>query len=486
AHSPALRDLSRVERSPFSGMTQAIDEFLSQPMSQRRPEALHGRIRQCELQVRAYAKQLVERGADLNTSFQLDRISQQLSRAALLVVALCGMQATQVGAAFVAVVRSVTRNTSGRRLVARSSALVLRNLTDTAAAVGQDYLSTERSRWRAAFVAGAGGGVLMAVATWLKYQLASWQLPTFYEGMFFALNYGAVFCAAYLLHFTIATKLPAHTAAALARAVQQPNLGHLSRVRSFLATWRATVRLQLAGLLGNVMFAGPVAYLFDILAERASGEHVLTGEQAQHVLHANSVLGPSALYAALTGVFLWLSSLVGAAADNWTRVTRLLERLSTNVRVMRFVGKSRARPVAQWWVEHWGGLTGNLALGFMLGAIPAGAAILSLPLEIRHITVSTSSFALALASGSGDLTQLGLAAAGLLTIATVNVSVAFALALQVTLASTGRGTHGSARALVRLAMRDWLRRKHRGGTRHSSAAFEPQVGAAASSPGLPR
>ena len=34
--------------------------------------------------------------------------------------------------------------------------------------------------------------------------------------------------------------------------------------------------------------------------------------KAEHLLHANSILGPSAFYAVLTGIFLWASSLVGA------------------------------------------------------------------------------------------------------------------------------------------------------------------------------
>ena len=231
---------------------------------------------------------------------------------------------------------------------------------DTAASVGRDYLDERRSSWRAAFSAGAGGGALMAGATLLKFGVASLGLSAFYTGILSALNYVAVFCAAYLLHFTIATKLPAHTAATLAMSVQQPT-GHRARLDAFLRIWRAMVRLQFAGLLGNVALAAPLAYLLDVVTVSLSGHHLLGDDKASHVLDAHSVLGPSLVYAALTGVFLWLSSLVGAVADNWVRVTRLVERLSTNVAVMRTVGPVRARPSAEWMAAHVGGITESVA-----------------------------------------------------------------------------------------------------------------------------
>jgi site-specific recombinase len=298
----------------------------------------------------------------------------------------------------------------------------------------------------------------MTCATLIKFQLSRLQLPTFYEGIAYSLNYATVFCAAYLLHCTIATKLPAHTAAALANSVRA-NTGHSARLQRFTEIWRAMVRLQIAGLLGNVLVAGPLAYALDVLTQHAFGGHLLDAHAAQHVLDANSILGPSAAFAALTGVFLWLSSLIGAAADNWTRVVHLVERLSTNLHVMRSIGPERARSAAEWWVSRFGGLTGNIALGFMLGGIPALFAIVQLPVEIRHVTVSASSFALALARGAGDLTQLWLAAIGVLTIGAVNVTVSFALALRVALSATETEQRSSARALIRSAIARWLHRQ---------------------------
>lgn len=456
AHSPSVRALSRAERSPFAGLNTAVYEFLASESQGRRPDALLGRTKQCLFQLERFRIELAERGADLNTTFQLDRISQQLHRLRALVRVRCDTSALVVSRTSIAIIEDIQRSTSGRRLFARSTDLLRANLIDTAADVGRDYLTEEKSSWRAAFVAGAGGGALMAGATLVKYGLTNLALPTFYEGVAFSLNYAMIFCIAYLTHCTIATKLPAHTAATMAASVQRET-GHGERLVEFVSIWRAMVRLQFAGLLGNVVVAGPLAFLIDVALVRWRGHHFLSDAAAEHVLHANSIVGPSIVYAALTGVLLWLSSLIGAAGDNWARITSLSDRIATNVYVMRRVGSTRARPFAQWFAARVGGLTGNASLGIMLGGVPAAFAIAHLPVDIRHVTVSTSSLALAWSASVGTSTQLTLAAIGVLAIGATNVAVSFALALQFALGSKQRKARSSSRMLVRLGVGAWLR-----------------------------
>lgn len=456
AHSPSVNNLSRVERSPFAGLNSAVETFVAQSRSERQLERLVGRLRQCAELVARREQELAARGADLNTTFQLERMQRQIARLQLLAHCAVDSQPDQIGRATTEVVDAVMRNSSGRLLFERSSELWLRNLVDTTAAVGSGYLEVERSAWHAAFIAGAGGGVLMSLATIAKYMLGRLELSPVYEGFVYSFNYATAFCAAYLLHFTIATKLPAHTAAALAKSVQE-NTGHLARLHKFLIVWRALVRLQVAGLLGNVMVVAPLSLLLDRLVFGALDTHILDHHTAEHVLHGNSLLGPSVLYAALTGVFLWLSSFVAAAVDNWARVVKLDERLSTNLKVMQRGVEKRARPRATWLVERIGGLAGNATLGFLLGGVPALFAVLQLPVEIRHVTVSAGSFALAVSHGGWDQLLVWNAALGVLAIGAVNVSASFGLALQVALSTNAGRARSSARALVKLAMRRWLK-----------------------------
>ena len=117
AHSPSVRNLSRTDRSPFRGLNRAILDFLEQAGGEREADALLGRVRQCLLRLEEHKRELVERGADLNTTFQLNRMSQQLKRIELLVGMSCNATPEQIGNACIAIIRSVTRNTSGRRLL---------------------------------------------------------------------------------------------------------------------------------------------------------------------------------------------------------------------------------------------------------------------------------------------------------------------------------------------------------------------------------
>lgn len=469
AHAPSVNNLSRTERSPFAGLNAAVESFVAQARSERQPERLLGRIAQCRELLGQSERELTERGADLNTTFQLERMQRQLARLQLLVQSSCRAKPEQLGRAASEVIDAVARNTSGRQLFERSSQLWLRNLVDTTAAVGQDYLGDQRSAWHAAFLAGAGGGVLMSLATIAKYALARLDLPPVYEGIVYALNYSLAFIAAYLLHFTIATKLPAHTAAALAKSVQE-EAGHLTRLRKFLGVWRAMVRLQVAGLLGNVLVVAPLSFALDRAMLVLFHTHILSEHTAEHVLHKNALLGPSVLYAALTGVFLWFSSFAGAAVDNWARVVDLGERLSTHLGVMQRGTEQRARPRAQWFVDRIGGFAGNATLGFLLGGVPALFAVLQLPVDIRHVTVSASSFALAVSHGVWPDSLLWNAGLGVLAIGSVNVTASFALALQVALSVNASRARSSARALVKVAMRRWLQ----GGRKPKPRRLPPQ------------
>jgi site-specific recombinase len=475
AHAPAVRSLARDERSPFAGLYDAV-VALDETGDEASANALRGRAGQCHRAIDAHRAELAERGADLNTTFVLARLEEQLARLRWLAAVRHAPSDAHTAGLVVSIVRDVSRNAQGKRLFAQSGDLLVQNLVDTAASVGRDYLDAERSTWRAAFLAGAGGGVLRAIATVIKCLLARLHLPPLYEGFFFSINYASAFCAAYLLHFTIATKLPSHTAAAIARAVQPPG-GYRARLDAFLAVWRSTARLQIAGLVGNVVVTGPLAYGIDHVATRFFHQHIVSVEKGAHMLHANSALGPSFLFAALTGLFLWVSSLAGAACDNWTRTSNLTERLATNPRVMAGPGRARALPLANAIVTRIGGLVGNATLGFLLGAVPAGFAIASLPVEIRHVTVSTGSVALAIAAGAGTRTTIALGLAGLLVIATVNVVTSFVLALWLALRATrGLRASGASMALLRIGLVRWVRGR---GTRvNRSGVVAPQTNAA--------
>ncbi len=453
AHHPSIRGLDEGARSPFPGLFGAVSAVVEAPADLRVRSALRGRIRECERAIREYRAGLVERGADVATTFLLLLMEQQLDRLRTL-SELFTPSFADVGSAVRQL--AIAAKHGHRGVLDRSSALLVQNLVDSTAAVGKHYLSRESSSVAPAFIAGVGGGAIMALATLFKFLLSELHAPALYQGLVYGMNYAACFCAAYLLHFTIATKLPAHTAAALARSVQTGG-GHKRRVARFVGVWRATVRLQLAGLFGNLVAVAPVALGLDAVHRAITGHHVLDGEHAREVLDATSLLGPSVLYAAVAGVLLWMSSLLGASVDNWVRVSRLSDALATSVVSLRTVGSERAYEWASRWVPRLGGLAGNAALGFLLALVPIFFYAFALPVEIRHVTVSAGSVTLAFAAGGAQPAPLVLAVLGILAIAFTNVTVSFALALWLALrpSETVVAAH-AAPTLLRIGLRRWL------------------------------
>jgi site-specific recombinase len=173
-----------------------------------------------------------------------------------------------------------------------------------------------------------------------------------------------------------------------------------------------------------------------------------------------TLLGPMALYAAFTGVLLFASSLIAGWAENWFVYHRLDSAIAWNPRILSLLGASRARRWADWWRAHVSGVAANVSLGMMLGLVPAVAAFMGLPLEVRHVTLATGQLAAALGALGMDLLRqpafwwcvAGIAATGVL-----NVTVSFYLAFKVALRS--RGVRVQDRLRIRAAL--WRRLRTR-------------------------
>jgi site-specific recombinase len=290
---------------------------------------------------------------------------------------------------------------------------------------------------------------------YVKFGITALHLPLLWEGIFASINYAGVFVLIALAHFTVATKQPALTAPALAARMQ--DLQRPGRVDALVSEAAALVRSQSASVFGNLAAVAPCALGVAALWWLATGQPPLSSEKAQYVLHSQSILGPSFLFATYTGVLLWLSGLFAGWADNAFTLRRLHEAIATNRRLVRRIGADRARARADWWKANIAGLAGNVGLGVMLGLTPAFYLFAGLPLEVRHVTLSTGQVAVAAFTlGAGVLmtAPFWLGIAGLVLIGALNVGVSFALALR--LAMKAVDISPSDRAHVYRAIRQRL------------------------------
>jgi site-specific recombinase len=140
-------------------------------------------------------------------------------------------------------------------------------------------------------------------------------------------------------------------------------------------------------------------------------------------------------YAAFTGVLLWASSLLGGSIENWA-VYRGLPQAIADHRLGNVLGVDRMRRLSRFVSRHLSGWGVNVSLGFLLGMTPAVGAFFGLPLDVRHVTLTTGMLALALFAlpgGGVEDPRLGMAALGIAIIFVLNLTVSFGLALAVAL-----------------------------------------------------
>jgi site-specific recombinase len=140
-------------------------------------------------------------------------------------------------------------------------------------------------------------------------------------------------------------------------------------------------------------------------------------------------------YAALTGVILWSSSLVGGWVENFAVYRRLPQAIAEH-RVGRWTGRRFIRWFGEAFSRNVSGWAGSIALGLMLGMTPVLGKFFGLPLDVRHVTLSSGSLALALGEQSAPSLRSPDALAaigGIGVIFVLNLGVSFFLAMTVAL-----------------------------------------------------
>jgi site-specific recombinase len=191
-----------------------------------------------------------------------------------------------------------------------------------------------------------------------------------------------------------------------------------------------------------------------MLLVHGAGFGPVDGAKAAKTIDSISILGPSAPFAAMTGVLLWLSSVLAGWVDNWFAFRRLGPAIAGHRRLVYLFGPSRMQRAADFLSREIAGLTANISLGFMLGLVPVVFAFFGLFVEVRHVTLSSGQLAAAVVALGWDVVlgaPFWLAVAGIAAIGMLNVGVSFALALNVAIgarASPGLGRGAVYRAIV--------------------------------------
>jgi site-specific recombinase len=459
--SHRVRKRTAMERpldSPFASLSIAVHDFVeAQPGGVEADEAkaaLKSHIARCQRGLREVAEHLENYGVSTDLVYQLERARLSLQRMESLVEfrSAEGRNPAAVALFVASLIRANAAQTSVRALLAENSVLLARRIVESARRTGEHYITRESPEYRAMVVSAAIGGAVTGLTVAIKLAATGHGLPPFIEGLVASLNYALSFVLIHFLHGTLATKQPAMTAATMA-----DHLNHArerGRMRGFVAEVANLVRSQVAAIAGNLLLVVPAALLVQALLLAVGFGHLPDPGHALRYVEQLSIVSATPLYAAFTGVLLWLSALFAGWFENWATYRRVPEAIAQNRTLRRWVGKERAPGIADALERNVAALGGNVSLGFMLGMVPVVALFFGLPLEVRHVTLSTGQLALASWShGAGILAlpAFWAAVAGIVVIGVMNLVVSFALAMWVAIRSTGRSAV-SRRRLVRAVL----------------------------------
>lgn len=450
------------EAGPFHALDRDLDAlrgaYLASPAcdSKARQAALQQlreRLEACRSAAASVYTHLDAHGISVNLVFQLRQLRARVLRIRALLDCLLSAHPAASTARLLAHLVTVGRERrSVRALIAANSSMLAAKVAERSSETGEHYITRTPAEYRNMLRQAAGGGAVMSITTLMKFVVLSLGLSAFWSGFYAGMNYALSFVLIQLLHWTVATKQPAMTAPAMAAKLKE--LGAPGAVDAFVDEVTHLVRSQVAAVVGNLALVAPCVLLLSAALRLAFGHPMIDTAEAEHVLHALTLLGPSILFAAFTGVLLFASSIIAGWTENWFVLHRLDSALRYNPRITTFLGPTRAGRWARFMRDNISGLAANISLGLMLGLIPAFAAFFGLGLEVRHVTLSTGQLAAACATlGLEALTRpiFWWCLAALLLTGVLNVGVSYYLAFR--LALRAHNVSGGERSRIRQAIR---------------------------------
>ena len=467
--APELRlrmDSSLPSARAFHALPADIDELRSAFFGAEHDEArlqaalaqYRARLDACRQAINSIYAHLEENGVSMGMVFRLRQLRERMLRVRELLDSLTSPKPAM--AALKLLVRRVSTAQEMKSigaLISANSTLLSAKMAERSAETGETYITRNRGEYREMLGKAMGGGAVTAFTTLLKFMVVGVGLSAFWGGFWSSVAYAVTFIVIQLLHFTLATKQPAMTAPAMAAKLKDMDSAEASQsVEPFVDEVTHLVRSQVAAVLGNVLMVVPAVLLINVLIELLLGRPMIGNDQARHVLASLTLLGPTLLWAAFTGAILFAASMIAGWTENWFVLHRLDSAIRHNPRFTAVLGAERAARWSAFMRRNISGFASNIALGFMLGLIPAFTGFFGVELEVRHVTLSTGQLAAAGASlGLEALRQPAIwwCIAAIPLIGALNLSVSFYLAFR--LALQAHNVSRLDRARIRAAI--WAR-----------------------------
>jgi site-specific recombinase len=434
--------------SPFYQLIEAVGPFTRMVGRPDDRQQLQEIIFRCRVSAGLSHARMEEEGVSSDLVFRLDLVVAQLDRIDVLLRVMC---AEEDGRRFAAMlVRAFADERSVHGLLRNSVNRMARRIVTHTGQTGEHYIAQSRVEWAKMGYGAIGAGGITAFTALFKYFFAATALAPLWIGVAHSLNYTVSFVLMQFLGWRLASKMPSMTAAALCDALEKDDGMHAE-----VELVAAITRTQCVVTIGNLLGAIPLAALIDFFFRLKNGSPFLSSEAALHGLASMHPFESLTLpFAALTGCFLWLSSLVAGWTANWMVLNRIPAGIAQSRKISRSIGAGPTLRLAQIVKLHLSGVAGYTCLGLLLGLLPFVGVFAGLPLEVRHITLASASVTYDVSSlawrGAIPWPSVCWALLGLLATGLLNFSVSFALGLWLALRARNLGTGGRKKLLLTL------------------------------------
>ena len=460
--------------SPFLVQNREINEFIQEYKKRYNtvtlvdsitpPDASQALVmlEQCHDVVAKIRRSTKRIGVSVSLTYMLALLEQCLERVEILLNMVMDeddLRYQSIGLFIADITEAIYSERSVRALLATNSELLALQVTENASKTGEHYVSTDKKGFLAMYKSAAGAGAIIATMATLKILMTRLSMAPLMQAFSYSMNYSLGFMLIHVLHFTVATKQPAMTAAALAATVQQRKGSKMAQIAELAALIVNIIRTQFVAILGNISIAIPVAALITLMWDVALHEPLMNHAKATKTLHdLNPFTSLAIPHAAIAGVCLFLSGLLAGYFDNMAVYRKVGPRLKAHIRLSQLMGQERLYRFADYIERNLGALAGNFMFGIMLGSMGTIGFILGLPLDIRHIAFASANFIQGLININGpDIGLIVVSFLGVLLIGLTNLFVSFSLTIIVALRAR-RVRFEQWKPLAKLVMTHFLTR----------------------------
>lgn len=441
---PELEDFESPFLAQNAELHHALSAFKQAPGAERHLDDAQARVLldQCEATLERIRRLSRQTGASVSLTYQLLRGNQLIERLRTVLTLANPAESLQHRTAALALFRELVREDnrkySLRDVWRRATDLLALQVTENASKTGEHYAATTRREYFAMARSAAGAGFIVGFMALIKIFMGKVALAPLWQAVAYSMNYSLGFMLVHVLHFTIATKQPAMTAAMIAATVEQSTEKKRASLEALVEIIAVVMRTQIVAILGNVLLAIPVSFAIAFALLHWHGAPPAGPEKAAHLLHdINPFTSLALFHAAIAGVCLFLAGLISGYYDNKASYNRIPERIRQLRWLRAVLGESLLNRLSVYFGNNLGGLAGNFFFGIMLGSMGMIGMILGLPIDIRHVTFSAANLAYGLVGLDFQvpITTVLISILGVALVGLTNLTVSFSLALYVALKS---------------------------------------------------